>query len=337
VLTAGGRVRELGGVGPGALDERVLTSTEPLLLRGLAAGWPVVQAARRSPGEAAAYLRSFYRDATVGVWLGPPEIHGRFFYNDDLSGFNYRAAMMKLDAVLELLERHAADPAPPAVYVGSTTVDNCLPGFRAHNDLPLAAQNPLASIWIGNRARVAAHYDFPDNLACVAAGRRRFTLFPPAEIGNLYVGPLEFTPAGQPVSLVDLANPDLARFPRFAEAMQHALLAELEPGDALFIPSMWWHHVEALESFNVLVNYWWRRTPGYMGAPGDVLLHALLGLRGLPAAQRAAWRGILEHYVFRDDDGAVAHIPEGRRGVLGRLDEDRARELRARLLSQLNR
>jgi hypothetical protein len=32
---------------------------------------------------------------------------------------------------------------------------------------------------------------------------------------------------------------------------------ELVPGDALFIPRDWYHHVEALERFNVLVNYWW--------------------------------------------------------------------------------
>ena len=37
----------------------------------------------------------------------------------------------------------------------------------------------LASLWLGNRTRIAAHYDLPDNLAVVAAGRRRFTVFPP--------------------------------------------------------------------------------------------------------------------------------------------------------------
>jgi quercetin dioxygenase-like cupin family protein len=36
-----------------------------------------------------------------------------------------------------------------------------------------------------------------------------------------------------------------------------AMEAELSPGDAIFIPMGWFHHVEALERFNVLVNYWW--------------------------------------------------------------------------------
>jgi hypothetical protein len=39
-------------------------------------------------------------------------------------------------------------------------------------------------------------------------------------------------------------------------------MVELEPGDALHIPSMWYHHVEGLEPFNMLVNYWWREHAG---------------------------------------------------------------------------
>jgi hypothetical protein len=314
-----------------------LKSVEPLILRGLVSHWPVVEAARRSAAEAMTYLRGFYRDATVGVWYGPPDIRGRFFYNDDLSGFNYRGAMSKLSVVLDTLERHREDAEPPAVYVGSTTVDTCLPGFRQENDVTIPAADALASIWIGNRTRIAAHYDVPDNVACVAVGRRRFTLFPPAQLPNLYVGPLELTPAGQPISLVDVVNPDLTRFPRFAEALRNARVAELEAGDAIFIPSLWWHHVEALDAFNVLVNYWWRRSPPYLGAPVDVLMHALLSLRWLPPEQREAWRGILAHYVFDADDSTAAHIPERSRGILGSIDEVRARELRALLLNRLNR
>jgi Cupin-like domain len=177
----------------------------------------------------------------------------------------------------------------------------------------------------------------PDNLACVAVGRRRFTLFPPAEFSNLYGGPLEFTPAGQQISLVDFAAPDYAAFPRFAQALKSAFVVELDAGDALYIPGMWWHHVEALDAFNVLINYWWQSVPAWMGAPASVLLHALLSLRGLPRGQRTAWRGILDHYVFAADDAALAHIPKRARGVLGAIDENRARALRALLLKQLNR
>src|SRR5450830_348679 len=330
-------VAELRGVGPDALTPRILESTQPLILRGLVGGWPLVAAARTSQQAADAYLRRFYRGANVVAMLGRPEIDGRFFYNEDLSGFNFFPANVRLDGVLEELEDHRNDERPPAIYVGSTAIDTCLPGFRAENDVDLQGRDALASIWIGNRTRIAAHYDLPDNLACVAAGRRRFTLFPPEQVANLYVGPLDFTPAGQAISLVDFRQPDLVRFPRFAEAQKHGQVAELEAGDALFIPSTWWHHVEALERFNVLVNYWWRQSPGYMDTPTNALMHAIMTVRDLPPAQRDAWRALFDHYVFDQDEQTAAHIPPAARRVLAPLDADGTRALRAQLLKRMNR
>ena len=330
-------VEELSGLDPAALPDAVLSSTRPLLLRGLVAGWPLVQAGLQSADAAMDYLKRFYQDATVGVLVGGPEIQGRIFYNEDLTGFNFQRRMTKLDAVLETLAKTQANENAPTVYLGSTTIDTCLPGFRGENDLDLAAVAPLASIWLGNRTRIAAHYDVPDNLACVAVGRRRFTLFPPDQLANLYVGPLDFTPAGQAISMVDFARPDFEKYPRFEVALQHAQLADMNPGDAIFIPSMWWHHVEGLDAFNVLINYWWRRSPGHMGKPDSVLLHALLSLRDLPAEQREAWRGIFNHYVFEPGEDSVRHIPERSRGVLAPLGDAAARGLRALLLNRLNR
>ncbi|TWI61888.1 Cupin-like domain-containing protein [Pseudoduganella lurida] len=330
-------IAELRGLTPRDLNARILTSTQPLLLRGLVNHWPVVRAARESKEAASAYLRRFYRDTTVTALLGGPDIGGRFFYNGDLSGFNFRPVHARLDAVLEELAGHYANPVPPAIYVGSTTIDTCLPGFRDENDVDLQGRDALASIWIGNRTRIAAHYDLPDNLACVAAGRRRFTLFPPEQLKNLYVGPLDLTPAGQPISLVDLHAPDFERFPKFAEALEHAQVAEMEAGDALFIPSMWWHHVEALEPFNVLVNYWWRQSPDYMDTPTTALMHAIMTVRDLPPAQRAAWRELFRHYVFETDEDTSAHIPPAARRSLAPMDEDGTRAMRAQLLKRMNR
>jgi hypothetical protein len=330
-------MRELAGLTPSDLSDELLAATTPCVLRGLASSWPMVRAAGESQQAAGAYLRRFYRGQPVVAYLGAPEMEGRFFYNEDLSGFNFAAINARLDLVLEELEDHHDDARPPSAYVGSTSVDTHLPGFRAENDLPLGQRDPLVSIWIGNRSRIAAHYDLPDNIAVVAAGRRRFTLFAPEQVSNLYIGPLDFTPAGQAISLVDFARPDLERFPRFAEAMRHALVADLGPGDAIFIPSMWWHHIEALEPFNILVNYWWRQSPPFMDTPTTTLMHALLTMRGLPPEQRRAWQELFRHYVFESDGGEAAHIPPGARRVLAPFDEDSARALRAQVLKRLQR
>jgi len=334
---AANAIRELAGVTPADLDATILALTEPLLLRGLVAHWPVVAAGRQSAQAALDYLRRWCGDATVNAMLGPPDIKGRFFYNAALDGFNFQSLRVRLDTVLNELAKHLATPAPPAIYVGSTTIDGALPGFRHENDIDLGPRDPLASIWIGNRTRIAAHYDVPDNLACIAAGRRRFTLFPPGQQHNLYIGPIDLTPAGQPISLVDFAQPDPARFPRFADALAQAQSAELGPGDALFIPSMWWHHVEALDDVNVLVNYWWRQSPDWMDTPNNALMHALMTVRDLPPAQRAAWAELFRHYVFEADAETAAHIPPGARGLLDPMNDNASRMVRAQLLKRLNR
>lgn len=334
------RIPEITGVDSRAIPDTVLRSETPLVLRGLLADWPVVQAAQQSPEAVAQYLQRFERAGgpPVVATVGPPEIDGRFFYDDTLQGFNFRRENVPLGVALKTLLKYATDPAAPAIYVGSTTIDTWLPGFRAENDLPLGGRDALASIWIGNRTRIAAHQDLPDNLACVVAGTRRATLFPPQQLENLYIGPLDFTPAGQAVSLVDFADVDHARFPRFAEAAAHAQCADLAPGDALFIPSMWWHHMEAQTPFNVLVNYWWRQAPAWANTPMDTLMLAIMSIRDLPSAERAIWADVFRHYVFDYDEESVAgHVPPPARRSLSPLDDARAREIRARLLKRLNR
>lgn len=320
----------------------LLATLEPVVLKGLVDDWTLVKAGRQGSEAAIAYLKSFYNGKTVGTFYGEPEIEGRFFYNDDVTGLNFESRRSPLDEVLSTIQSHLQDAKPPSVYVGSTTIDACLPGIRRENDLAFNDEMfvdnaPLASIWIGNRTLASAHYDAPNNMACCAVGRRRYTLFPPEQIWNLYPGPLDPTPGGQAISMVDFANPDFEKYPRFREAMAAAQVAELEPGDALFYPSMWWHQVEALNPFNVMVNYWWNTSPKFMGTPMNVLKHALLSLRDRPEHEKAAWRQVFDYYVFGPPERAREHLPEQAHGDLGPIDDLKARRLRAELLNKLNR
>jgi hypothetical protein len=330
-------MREVSGIDARALPDDILRSPEPLVLRGLVAHWPLVRAGRESAQAACDYLKKFYRGSAVTVMAGPPEIKGRFFYNADFTGFNFSLAKAQLAEVLDELLRVAGRADAGAIYVGSTFIDACLPGLRGENDVALGGRVANANIWIGNRTRVAAHHDGLDNLACVVVGRRRFTLFPPQEVANLYVGPFELTPAGQPISLVDFANPDFERFPKFRQALAHARIAELGAGDALVIPSLWWHYVEGLEDLNVLINYWWDTAPAFVDAPLLALLFAMMTIRDLPPEKRAAWEAQFRHYVFEADETTAAHIPRERRRLLGMLDADIVRKTRAYILARLKR
>jgi hypothetical protein len=99
---------------------------------------------------------------------------------------------------------------------------------------------------------------------------------------------------------------------------------------------MWYHNVEGLDSFNVLVNYWWRDTPAFLGDPEQALYHAILSVRDLPPAARERWKALFAHYVFSDGNRAGAHLPEGKRGILDPLDAESAGRLRAFLLRSLS-
>jgi len=317
------------------LSEEVLSSPEPVVLEGLVSDWPAVSAAQASDQELAHYLTNFDCGELITAMAVPADEAGRIFYNQDLSGFNFQYKRMALSDAIHQILGYLPVSDPPTLYVGSTNIDHWLPGFRDDNDLPLHHLNPLASIWLGNQSRVAAHFDFPSNLACVVAGRRQIQLFPPSQVENLYIGPLDFTPAGQPISMVDFRQPDLTLHPKFREALSQARTADLSAGDALLIPSMWWHHVEAVDAFNVLVNYWWRSSPSYLGAPLNALQHAILTLRDLPPEQRDAWRQLFDHYIFNTGSNTVEHIPMKARGILNPIEEKSANGLKTFLREKL--
>lgn len=326
-------IRIVEGCDPQDLPADIVNSDEPVHLKGLVSDWPAVAACKDTIADAARYLQRFWTPEPVTVYVSDDN-NGRFFYNDDFTGFNFKAGTAHFGQVLQKLAEQK-NIGQQAIYMGSTNVDRWLPGFRDENDVTMPSDSGLCSIWIGNKTRISAHYDFPDNIACVVAGQRRFTLFPPEQIDNLYVGPVDRTPSGQSISLVDFENPDFERFPRFKKALEAARICNMEPGDAIFIPSMWWHHVEAFSPFNILVNYWWTNLAAGMGAPTPVLLHGMLAIRDLPERQRKAWKKLFDYYVFSADETVYEHIPEQGRGCLAPLDEASAQVLREELMKRL--
>jgi len=340
MFEATARLRVIEGADPATLPlGELLEGGEPVLLRGICRDWSLVQAGRASPQAAIEHLLDHYNGRPLPYSWGPPGTAGRPFYDDGFTRLNTEARRGALDQVMAEIVGHLDDPHPPTHYVASVPVDDVLPGLRAANDLDFAAHGVHAppAIWIGNRTIASCHYDVPNNIACCAVGRRRFTLFPPDQIGNLYPGPLEPTPGGQAVSIVDFEEPDHQRFPRFRDALPHARSAELGPGDAVFIPSMWWHHVQGLEPFNVLVNYWWSSMPAYVPTPMHALYHALWAIRDRPEHEKQAWREVFDYYVFGPAGRAGEHLPEAARNILGPFDDTTARKMRALLIGKLNR
>lgn len=331
-------IPEYPGRDAATLGAGIFAAERPAVLRGLVEHWPAARAGAESPARLVRYLAGFGGGSPVDAIMTPPEVHGRVFYDASMSGFNFVRNRLPLVAVAEQVLRYASFEQPPAVAAQSALLRDCLPGFSEANRLELLPPQVLPRIWLGNAITTPTHLDEWNNIGCVVAGRRRFTLFPPEQIANLYVGPLDFAPTGAPMSLVPLHAPDFTRFPRFRAALAAAMSAELGPGDAIYIPPLWWHHVESLERFNVLVNYWWHAQGGARAetaAGFDALLHAILSLRRLPAGTRQAWRALFDHYVFTAGDEVTAHIPAARRGLLGDLAAGDAAALRAQLAERM--
>ena len=307
----------------------------PFIVRGLVRAWPIVQAGLTSGQAARDYLLEKSVDRLFDVSMGSEEFNGRIFYRDDMT-MNFQTGKAKLPVVFDRIAKEENTDRPPIIYMSAISVKNYFNGLHEDNHLDLAGRSLIESIWIGTKSRIAAHNDFPDNLACVAVGRRRFTLFPPDQFKNLYIGPIDHTPAGRAISMVDFHQPDFEKFPKFKNALPTAMTAELEPGDAIHIPSMWWHHVEGLSAFNVLVNYWWRDTPQYLGGPQNVLNYAMMSIRDLPTDEKRHWKDLFDHYIFENGPDVTGHIPDALRGVLGPMDAVKAGKIRSFLIKMLS-
>lgn len=308
---------------------------QPLILRGAFHDWPVVRAAAQSTATLRTYLARFAQPLPAQAFIGEPEIAGRYFYTERGEGFNFQRQDLDLLTALDRILASASAPGSPSIYVGSLRTETYLPGFGSENGTPLIPAGVDPRIWIGTGSNVSCHYDTFENIACVIAGRRRFTLYPPDAIGDLYVGPIDNTMAGAPVSLAEGAPAGDPSYPRFPAAHAKALVAELEPGDALYLPKLWWHRVEATAPFNMLVNYWWDAFQAGPDAPFVSMLLAMITIAERPEAERKAWRAFFDHYVFRLEGHPLAHLPEEQHGTLGPLGRGNYGRIRARVMQAL--
>ena len=119
-------------------------------------------------------------------------------------------------------------------------------------------------MWFGPAGTVTPlHHDTANALFCQVYGRKKIVLFPPFELSllrRMHHGVY---------SAIDVLAPDLEAFPEFADLARREVT--LSPGEALFIPVTWWHHVRALEvSINIAFTNF--RAPNYFGwyYPGSV-------------------------------------------------------------------
>jgi hypothetical protein len=107
-------------------------------------------------------------------------------------------------------------------------------------------------LWIGSRGNASGlHFDELHNFNVQVVGRKRWVIFPKAQQPLLYV---PSTLRRSHFSPIDYEQPDHERFPRYQQATP--IEFEVQPGETLFLPGGWVHHVRTLE-FSINVNLWW--------------------------------------------------------------------------------
>jgi len=313
----------------GPLDfQRMLAAEKPAVIRGLFDHWPALAAGRASPSCLNAYLKARDRGVPATVAEAPFSSGGRYFYTPDMREFNFTKRQRGVTETLDQIERNLAVEDAPFLAIQMLSLPDHMPGFVAENALPLMPPQIVPRLWVGGALTSRTHNDRDHNLACVIAGRRRFLLFPPEQAGNLYIGPLDNPP---PLSLADPERPDYDRFPKFRAAMRSAVVAHLEPGDAIFMPKYWWHHVTSLAPYNAMVNYWWGDFATGLERASDAFLTALLAFGHLPSGERAYWKAMFDTHVFKAEGDATSHIPPPLKGVLGPMSVPMRERLKAEL------
>lgn len=329
------KIKEWHNVDRSVFDNEIFPGDQPAVMRGLFRDWPAVEAGARSPAGIADYIKRFDAGGAVNGIVGAPQIAGRFFYSEDLKGFNFEQRRVTVSTALDMLVSLVGAPESPAIALQAIPVAEVLPKFQDENPMPLLNDRIAPRIWLGNRTRIATHFDNNHNIACVVSGSRRFTVFPPDQVANLYIGPLLRTPGGSPISMVDLRAPDYSAFPKFRDALESAQEALLEPGDAIFIPILWWHGVESLGPLNILVNYWWNDAESVHDKPFLSLAHSMLLLSRLPAAQRDAWRAMFDHFVFQTHGESGGHLPPDVQDLQRNLTAEERDQVKALLAKHL--
>jgi lysine-specific demethylase 8 len=227
----------------GEFRTRYVDRERPVVLRGAIREWPLF---RTWTPE---YLKSVLGARPVKVARSPDG--GEYF--DPETGVDYvRDFILPFD---QFVDRVFAKDSTEKLYLLQASLTE-FPELAGEVVAPDYPPRPILfqNLWIGSGGNITrCHYDMQDNLLAQVVGRKRVTLFPSRDLWRMYPR----SPFGNKsnFSRVDVERPDFGRFPRFRDVP--ALETQLEPGDMLYIPIHWFHHVVSVDA-SVSLNYWWQ-------------------------------------------------------------------------------
>lgn len=225
-----------------AFESEFVRASRPVILQGAIDDWPALRK------WSLAYFKRAFGDRELPIIQ---EKNGSHY--DVRNGLHYDR--IRFADYCDVL----ADEARHGLYM-SVRVHEALPELFDDIRRPpytATARWARSRFWLGGPGtKGPLHRDLPENLYAQIGGRKRFLLL---ERGLTRMVHRHSFRSGVPnYSPVDAEHPDLARYPRFRGAP--VLCADLEPGDLLYIPSMWWHQARSLTT-SFAMNLWWLTGP----------------------------------------------------------------------------
>lgn len=241
-----------------ATIDRVIAAGQPAIFVGIADAWParrwtLDELARRGGG----CMVTMTRTREDRLMLGD-------------------SGLVQERIGLDEFVRTRLEPDAPGGYVMAPWDE--LPASLASEVLvpTRMARSPLVrrKLWISRAGTMSPlHRDMPQNLLVQLIGRKTLWLAAPGEARNVY--PYSFLSGAPNLAHADLERPDLQRWPRSARV--RAQVGTIEPGEGVFIPSMWWHQVRT-DSTSVSVNVWWGEGKSLVIAGAAELVKRVRGL-----------------------------------------------------------
>ena len=202
---------------------------KPVLIAGLAKNWPAYE--KWNLG----YIQDRAGDQVVPLYDSEP--------TKGKQNSAVPATEMKLYDYLELLKTEPTD-LRIFFYNILDKMPELLEDFE-FPDIGLKFFKRLPAMFFGGAgSQVLAHYDMDlaDLLHCHFHGTKKVTLFSPEQSKYLYRVPFSV----HNLETIDMADPDFEKYPALKNVTAQS--ATLQHGDALYMPSRYWHFIQYLEA-----------------------------------------------------------------------------------------
>lgn len=199
----------------------------PVLIEGLTADWP---AHKKWNLE---YIQSKARDQVVPLYNSKP--------TKGKQNSAVPATEMKLYDYLELLKNEPTD-LRIFFYNILDSMPELVKDFE-YPDLGLKFFKRLPAMFFGGEgSKVLAHYDMDlaDLMHFHFHGKKSVTLFGPEQSKFLYKVPFSV----HNLEAIDMDNPDFEKYPALKNVT--GIQVEMQHGDALYMPSGYWHFIKYL-------------------------------------------------------------------------------------------